>query len=250
MAEQIDLPLGLWTRVGRRKHKLNRIRQVAPMCPHGRAHWRHLENTIEPNVIKWIAHQPLCGWCYLFTVSISVCLSACLSVNNFAQKLPSGFRDLHEISREGWQLVNEQITQLWLRSGSPSGYRNCFPDSSSSRINRLRCATLQCWVAIAIATMTSLRHRPLAEVCTVTVRSELRKVLFLALSDFFGCIWNISETAERISGKCAGKTCLIPRSDEFEGQSQRSKVKVTRDINGIFRPFRRSVCGLCLIEHL
>jgi len=32
MAELIDLSFGLWTRVGRRKHKFNRIRQVAPMC--------------------------------------------------------------------------------------------------------------------------------------------------------------------------------------------------------------------------
>ena len=30
-AEPIDLPLGLWSRVGRRKHKFNRIRQVVPM---------------------------------------------------------------------------------------------------------------------------------------------------------------------------------------------------------------------------
>jgi len=37
MAEPIDLPFGLWTLVGRRKHnlKFNRIRRVAPMCPHG-----------------------------------------------------------------------------------------------------------------------------------------------------------------------------------------------------------------------
>jgi len=49
-AEQIDSPVGLWTRVSRRKHKFNRIRQVAPMCFHGRAHWRHLANTIEPSV--------------------------------------------------------------------------------------------------------------------------------------------------------------------------------------------------------
>ena len=28
------------------------------------------------------------------------------------------------------------------------------------------------------------------------------------------------------------------------------KVKVTRDKNGIFRPFWRSACGLCLVEHL
>jgi len=49
-AEPIDLPFGLWTRVGRRKHKFNHIRQVAPMCPDGRAHWRQLANTIEPSV--------------------------------------------------------------------------------------------------------------------------------------------------------------------------------------------------------
>jgi len=36
--ESIDWPFGLWTRLGRRKHRLNRIPQVAPMCPHGRAH--------------------------------------------------------------------------------------------------------------------------------------------------------------------------------------------------------------------
>jgi len=32
--------------VGQRKHEFNRIRQVAPMRPRGRAHWRHLANTI------------------------------------------------------------------------------------------------------------------------------------------------------------------------------------------------------------
>ena len=36
MAEPIDLPFGLWTRVGQRKHMFSHIRQVAPMCPHGR----------------------------------------------------------------------------------------------------------------------------------------------------------------------------------------------------------------------
>jgi len=33
MAELIDLLFGLWCGVGCRKHKFNRIRQVAPMCP-------------------------------------------------------------------------------------------------------------------------------------------------------------------------------------------------------------------------
>jgi len=33
--EPIDLPFG------RRKYKLHRIRQAAPMCPREKAHWRH-----------------------------------------------------------------------------------------------------------------------------------------------------------------------------------------------------------------
>ena len=37
-AEPIEMPFGLWTRVGRRKYVL-----------HG-AHWRHLANTIEPSL--------------------------------------------------------------------------------------------------------------------------------------------------------------------------------------------------------
>jgi len=49
-AEPIDLPFGLWTQVGRRMHKFNCIHQVAPMCPHGRTHCRHLANTTEPSV--------------------------------------------------------------------------------------------------------------------------------------------------------------------------------------------------------
>jgi len=75
-AEPIDMLFGLWTWVGRRKHKVNRIcqvsriRQVAPMCPHGRAHWRHLSNTIKPSI---------CGndvvLCHL---TLTTCLNHCL----------------------------------------------------------------------------------------------------------------------------------------------------------------------------
>jgi len=66
----------------------------------------------------------------------------------------------------------------------------------------------------------------------ITTRSELRKVLFLALCDFFAFFVresNISGTAERICAKLTGKTCLVLRSKVFECQGQRSKVKVTRD---------------------
>jgi len=78
---------------------------------------------------------------------------------------------LHEIFREGWQRASEQMIKVWCRSASPYGYRDCFPDSSllgdtESGINRLRRAAL---AGIAIATMTSLRHRPLADVSTVPV---------------------------------------------------------------------------------
>jgi len=58
---------------------------------------------------------------------VVVCLFVCLSVSNFALKLR---RDLHEIFREGWQWANEQRIKFWRRSGSPSGYRDCFPHSS------------------------------------------------------------------------------------------------------------------------
>ena len=46
-AEPIHFPFRLWTRVGWRMHKFNRIRQVAPMCPYGRTRCRHLSNNIE-----------------------------------------------------------------------------------------------------------------------------------------------------------------------------------------------------------
>jgi len=49
-AEPINLSFWLWTQVGPRKHKFNRIRQVASICPDGRAHWRHLANTIKPSL--------------------------------------------------------------------------------------------------------------------------------------------------------------------------------------------------------
>jgi len=49
MAEPIDVSFGLWTRMGRRMYKFNRIRQVAPVCPHGKAH-RYLANTTEPSI--------------------------------------------------------------------------------------------------------------------------------------------------------------------------------------------------------
>jgi len=39
---------------------------------------------------------------------------------------------------------------------------------------------------------------------------------------------NISGIAERICAKFTGKTSLVARSDEFQGQGQRSKFKVAK----------------------
>ena len=47
-----------------------------------------------------------------------VCLLATLCKNVLT--------DFHEIFREGWQWVDEQLTKVWWLSGSPSGL---FPDS-------------------------------------------------------------------------------------------------------------------------
>jgi len=66
-AEPIDLSFGLWIRVGRKKHKINRIRQMASMCPHGRAHLRHLSNTIEPSVC--------CGDAALCQITLTTCFN-------------------------------------------------------------------------------------------------------------------------------------------------------------------------------
>jgi len=89
-SEPIEMPFGLWTRVGWRKCKFSCIRQVAPMCPHGsphgRAHCRHLVTTIEPSICGGDA--ALCLMSNYFdhlllvhgqvTSIFVVCLSVCL----------------------------------------------------------------------------------------------------------------------------------------------------------------------------
>jgi len=120
----------------------------------------------------------------------------CLFVSNFAKKTSQ--RICMQIFREGWQWASEQMIKFWWRSGSPSKYRNCFPDSSplgdtESGINRLRCATLQGRACtsrhrhsnydvitspahdreprqpVMVNDIATLVRRALAEVCTVPV---------------------------------------------------------------------------------
>ena len=89
-----------------------------------------------------------------------VCLSVCL-----LSTLRKNFRtDLHALFNEGWQLANEQMIDFCWRYGSPFGCMDCFPDSSRKEVSTdcdaQRCSAVSCTSSIAIATMTSLRHRP------------------------------------------------------------------------------------------
>jgi len=72
-----------------------------------------------------------------------------------------------------------------------------------------------------------------------TTCSELRKVLFLVQSVCVSCLCNISGTAGRICAKFTTKTSLVPRSDEFKGQGQRSRSARKKVF---FGPFS-SMCG-------
>ena len=66
------------------------------------------------------------------------------------------------------------MIKFWWRSGSPSGYWDCFPDSLLGDTENgitdcaaRRCSARHALAGIAIATSTSLRLHPFAEVCTV-----------------------------------------------------------------------------------
>ena len=71
--------------------------------------------------------------------------------------------DVRAIFREGWQWANEQLIKFWWRSGSLSGYRDCFPGSSLLGDTARRCSARHVVAGIAIQLW------PLAEVCTVPV---------------------------------------------------------------------------------
>ena len=100
---------------------------------------------------------------------------------------------------------------------------------------------IYCTMVLLYYTVVHSRFLPHAVNCgrfcfwsrqSATARSKLRKVPFLALSDFFHflvCASNTSGTAELICAKLTAKTRLVLRSDQFECQGQRSKVKVTRE---------------------
>jgi len=88
VAEPIDLLFRLWTQVGWRKHKLNHIFQMAPMCPPRSpsqlllstclafyiwgAHWRRLVNMTEPSMCSLMSNY----FDYLLKILIRMTLAA------------------------------------------------------------------------------------------------------------------------------------------------------------------------------
>jgi len=66
--------------------------------------------------------------------------------------------------------------------------------------------------------------------CIILARSELRKVLFL-VSSVCGFLFVYEMSLEPLNSLCQihMEDVFFPCSDEFEGQGQRSKAKVTRD---------------------
>jgi len=107
--------------------------------------------------------------------SLFVCLSVYLFVYLLAILCKNFRTALHESFREGWQWTSEQLIKFWWRSGSLSGYRTVFRIRHYWEIRKVvstdcaarRCRAGHALAGIATATMTSLRHRPLAEVYTV-----------------------------------------------------------------------------------
>jgi len=73
-AEMIDLPFGMRTPVGWRRHKFNRICEVTPMCPHGRligTTWQIWLN--RPSAAGMRPYVKLL-WPLVCMLSITVCL--------------------------------------------------------------------------------------------------------------------------------------------------------------------------------
>ena len=126
------------------------------------------------------------------------CLFVCLPVACLLATLRKKLRNGFAWNFQGRLAMGQwQIIKFWWRSGSLSGYRDCFPDSpllgdTESCINRLRCATLQCractsrhrhgnydvYDVITSRAMTNSHdRRALAEVCTVAVLLFLTDII-------------------------------------------------------------------------
>jgi len=150
-----------------------------PVCPYVQCESKKKQVTTIFSITSKLYTHRTCNELTFLPAPRRLCFHRRLSVCLLVSLRKIFQTDLHESFREGWQWANEQMIKFWWQSASLSGYRDCFPDSSllgdtESDIDRLqlRCARLQsrdALAGIAVATMTSLRHRPLAGVCIVPV---------------------------------------------------------------------------------
>ena len=96
------------------------------------------------------------------------------------------------------------------------------------------------WNAFATNNVRQQQTVPLRRYQGVISARCVRLCLVKTSLALFWCLFlsesNISGTAERICAKFTGKTCLVPRSEDFECQGHRSNVKVTRDKNALSTP--------------
>jgi len=133
-----------------------------------------------------------------------------------------------------WQCCNHPFTSCAaLRAWALQGFMTLTFDLLTIELYRLTYQCTMCELSTCISVLIASLHGTdrVSCVCvcvslcvfTATAHSELFKVLFLALSVTFVCVWNISGTGELICDKFTWKTCLVPRSDEFEGQGQSLK---------------------------
>ena len=96
------------------------IEQSHPIFAHHQTFWEPHLPPLRQNCLITVCYLRQCFRCCLS--QLSVWLLATL-YKNFQ-------RDLHETLSKGWQWANEQVFKFWWQSGSQSGHRDCFPDSS------------------------------------------------------------------------------------------------------------------------
>jgi len=122
-------------------------------------------------------------------------------------------------------------TYLWLVSGSETNEGGFLHGLAAAHRHRDPCMAKLVLPDIVVASCETLEH-----VLPSTPNSLFQphawncvRFCFGAVCYFFVCVWNISGIAERICTTFTDNTCLVPPSDEFEGQGQGPKVKVIRD---------------------
>ena len=104
------------------------------------------------------------------------CLSVCLSVSKFAQKLPNGFAWNF---RKGWQWANEQIIKFWWWSGSRIQVQICIRISIATLV---RCALVEvCIVPVLLVFFPAVTVIVIFAICIQSLKN------FAAVAALYHC---------------------------------------------------------------